>query len=449
MPEQRAERIGWWSLRVRITSATTAIVLVVLAAGAVGLVGLLRSSVVRAEATTAEQQAAQIAAETQAVGRLPPFEADEVIIQLQREGRVVAVADDDFAGTPALPVHHDSRIAELQGRRWAVASSPVQLEPGVTGHVVVGRSLKGAGEATRSASWLLGLAVPAVSLFVAALTWTVVGRSLRPVEQIRSDVENIGNDGAGRIIAPRGQDEVARLAVTMNRMLERLEKSRRAQQRFVSDASHELRSPVAAIRQHAQVALLHPETVTLPGLAEVVDAEAARLEELVSGLLLLARVDERSSGALQEIDLDDLVLAEGKRLRALGTKVDLTRVGPARVLADPALMSRAVRNAAENARRHARSAVAFELTDHGTTAVLRVDDDGPGVPEEDRERVFHRFERRDDARDRDSGGAGLGLAIIAEAARQAGGSARLETARLGGARLEMRLPSAADQTGPT
>ncbi|GAB3271327.1 sensor histidine kinase [Kineosporia babensis] len=436
-----SERAGWWSLRVRITSATTAIVLVVLACGAVGLVWLLRSNMVESEATTAGQQAAQIASEAETLGSLPPFEADEVIIQQQRNGRVVAVADDDFVGVPPLPVSDELQIVEVLDQEWAVRSSPVMLQPGVRQHVVVGRSLYGAHEATESATILLSGAVPAVSLFVAVMTWTVVGRSLRPVEQIRSVVENIGNDVTGRISEPRGKDEVARLAVTMNRMLERLEKSRRAQQRFVSDASHELRSPVAAIRQHAQVALLHPEAVTLPGLAEVVDAEAARLEELVSGLLLLARIDERSASVQQEIDLDDLLLAEGKRLRALGVRVDLTKVGPARVVADTALMTRAVRNASENARRHARSLVAFELTDNGTTAVLRVDDDGPGVPEEDRERMFHRFERRDDARDRDSGGAGLGLAIIAEAARQAGGTALLDTSALGGARLEMRLPS--------
>ncbi|MBT0771432.1 HAMP domain-containing histidine kinase [Kineosporia sp. J2-2] len=434
---------GRWSLRVRITSATTAIVLLVLGCGAVGFVFMLQRMVVMAQATTAKQQADQIAGETQQDGALPPFEADEVIIQLQRRGTVVAVADDDFIDTPALPVSKDPRIVRVLGERWVVRSRRIVLHEGGVEHVVVGRSLEGADDATRSAALLFGAGVPLISLFVAALTWTAVARSLRPVERIRSDVEKIGDETSWRVDAPPGRDEVARLAATMNVMLERLEKTRRAQQRFVSDASHELRSPVAAIRQHAQVAVLHPEATTLPALAEVVDAEAARLEELVSGLLLLARVDERRAANLQELDLDDLVLAEGKRLRALGVHVDATGVGPARVLADVALMTRAVRNAADNARRHARGTVAFELTDDGTTAVLRVDDDGPGVPAEDRERVFHRFERRDDARDRDSGGAGLGLAIIAEAARQTGGSARLDTSPLGGARLEMRLPSGA------
>ncbi|GLY28773.1 HAMP domain-containing sensor histidine kinase [Kineosporia sp. NBRC 101731] len=439
MRERR--RYASTSLRVRITTATTIIVLLVLALGATGFVLLLRSQVSRAQSTTARQQAVQLARETEAGGVLPPFEADEVIIQLQRGGHVVAVADDDFAEVPPLPVSGRPRVVRLMGERWTVRSSRVRLQDGVVQYIVVARSLEGADDATRSASWLLGAGVPAVSLFVAALTWTVVGRSLRPVEQIRSDVEKIGDDPSGRIVAPPGRDEVARMAETMNHMLARLETARHVQQRFVSDASHELRSPVAAIRQHAQVALLHPDATTLTGLAEVVDTEAARLEELVSDLLLLARVDERRSVNRQEIDLDDLVLAEGARLRALGVRVDATGVGPARVVADIALMTRAVRNAAENARRHARTTVALGLHDDGGHAVLRVDDDGPGVPVEDRERVFRRFERRDDSRDRDRGGAGLGLAIIAEAARDAGGSARLDTSTLGGARLEMHLPT--------
>jgi len=116
-------------------------------------------------------------------------------------------------------------------------------------------------------------------------------------------------------------------------------------------------------------------------------------------------------------------------------------VGPAQVHGAEPLLRSAVRNAAENARRHAASVVAFTVRQEAGTAVVLVDDDGPGVPEEDRERVFHRFERRDDARARDTGGSGLGLAIVAEAARAGGGSARLIESPLGGARLEIRLPA--------
>ncbi|MBM9467805.1 sensor histidine kinase [Nakamurella leprariae] len=433
-----------WSLRVRITGVATAVVLVVLVVGALAFLAVLQSMSVAAQATTAAQQATQIAADTRATGRLPPFEADEVVIQLQRDGQVVAVADDDFAGIAPLPVAAEAATVRVAGQRYVVRSSEIALPSAGVEHVVVARSLEGVDDATRAAAVLLAVAVPAAGVFVAALTWIVVGRSLRPVERIRADVERIGDDPSRRVDAPPGRDEVAGLAVTMNRMLGRLDQARSVQRQFVSDASHELRSPVAAIRQHAQVALLHPGATSLSGLAEVVDAEAARLEDLVSDLLLLARLDERGTLNQQEVDLDDLLLAEGARLRSLGVQVDASGVGPARVLADPALTARAVRNAVENARRHARSAVALTVRDDGATALVWIDDDGPGVPVEDRERVFRRFERRDDARDRDRGGTGLGLAIVAESARVAGGTARLGVSQLGGARLELRLPSVHD-----
>lgn len=135
------------------------------------------------------------------------------------------------------------------------------------------------------------------------------------------------------------------------------------------------------------------------------------------------------------------MLAEAARLRALGVDVRTEDVGPAQVHGHEPLLHSAVRNAAENARRHAAGVVAFTVREEDGTAVLRVDDDGPGVPAEDRERVFLRFERRDDARARDTGGSGLGLAIVAEAARAGGGTARLLDSPLGGARLEIRLPA--------
>jgi signal transduction histidine kinase len=357
---------------------------------------------------------------------------------------VVAVAGDDAdRGDAPLPLSDDEAVVRVDGERHVVRSAEVDADDGPEEHVVVARSLESADEATGAAALLLAPAVPAAALLVAAVTWVVVGRSLRPVERIRADVEQIGaGDPARRVDVPAGRDEVARLAETMNRMLDRLAQARAAQQRFVSDASHELRSPVAAIRQHAQVAQLHPGSTSLAALADVVEAEGSRLDDLVRDLLLLARVDEHGPGVRTEVDLDDVLLAEGARLRTLGVTVDATGVGPARVLADPALTARAVRNVVENARRHARSTVALGLHDDGATATLRVDDDGPGIPPEDRERVLRRFERREDARDRDSGGTGLGLAIVAEAARAGGGTVRIGEAPLGGARVEIRLPSA-------
>lgn len=436
-----AERSRRWSIRLRLTALVSAALLAVLVVGALGFVGLLQQSLVDAEAYTADQQSRQIATDTQNAGRLPPFNADEVVIQLQRDGSVIAVADDDFVYTVPLPVSDRPEITSINGSRFVVGSESLQLGADRDETVVVARTLAGADDAVASASGLLAAAVPAVTAVVAALVWFAVGRSLGPVERIRSDVEAIeAGDLARRVEEPAGRDEIARLARTMNGMLERLDRSRQAQRRFVSNASHELRSPLAAIRQHAQVAARYPEAVPPADLARVVDDEAERMQSLVAGLLLLARVDERDAGSAEDVDLDDLVLAEAGRLRALGATVTTEGVGPAQVRGDEALLRSAVRNAGDNARRHAAGVIAFAVREEAGCAVVHVDDDGPGVPEEDRARVFLRFERRDDARARDTGGSGLGLAIVAEAARAGGGAARLLDSPLGGARLEIRLP---------
>lgn len=439
------------SLRVRITAATTAVVMVVLSVGAVAFIALLRHTLVEIQAQAAKAQAVQIAENARGlvtgslagIELLPPFDGDEVVIQLQEHGRVIATADTDFVGLGPLPLSDSPQIADVVGNRYVVESSRIEAA-GADKSVVVGRSLESEDDATEFVALLFTVAVPAVSLFVAGLTWIVVGRSLRPVEQIRLDVESIGEDLSRRVDPPAGRDEVARLASTMNRMLDRLESGQRNQQRLVSNASHELRSPVAAIRQHAQVALHHPEATDMHSLAAVVDIEAARLDDLVNDLLLLARLDEGLIRNRSEVDLDDIVLAEASRLRRLGVTVDTSGVGPARVLADEALLSRAVRNAADNARRHTRTRLDFTLETHRGRVLLAVDDDGEGVPEDDRIRLFNRFERRDDDRSRQHGGAGLGLAIIAEAARDSGGSARLASSPHGGARLEIQLPEHTD-----
>jgi len=437
-----AERRAAWSIRVRLTVIVSAAILVVLVAGAVAFTALLERSLVDAEAFTAGQQARQIAGDTENAGRLPAFTADEVVIQLQRQGAVVAVADPESVSPVPLPVREEPTVVTITGTRFVVASADLQLGGDPRETVVVARTLAGAEDAVDSAAGLLAVAVPAVTLVVGAAVRFVVGRSLRPVERIRSDVEAIeAADLERRVQEPRGRDEIARLAHTMNGLLARLERSQAAQRAFVSNASHELRSPVAAIRQHAQVALRHPESMRLAELARVVDDEAERMQSLVSGLLLLARIDERAPRTLDDVDLDDVVLLEAQRLRALGTTVGSAGIGPAQVRGDEILLRSAVRNAADNARRHARSVVVFSVLHEGDEAVVLVDDDGPGVPEADRERVFRRFERRDDARARDTGGSGLGLAIIAEAARVSGGTARLLESPQGGARLEIRIPA--------
>jgi signal transduction histidine kinase len=317
--------------------------------------------------------------------------------------------------------------------------------------VVAARSLDEAQAASSASLLTLGVAVPVALLVLGVTTWFVVGRALRPVESMRREVAEVtAANLSHRLADPGGGDEVSRLAATLNGMLDRLDASATAQRRFVGDASHELKTPLATIRQHAEVALLHPESIDGRALAGTVLGEEARLTALVQGLLVLARADEGAlSVARRPVDLDDLVLTEAARLRAdagaasgAAVSVDATAVGPARVRGDEGLLGQVVRNLVANASRHARSTVAVGLLETAEgRAVLTVDDDGSGVAEADRERVFERFVRLDEARDRDAGGSGLGLAIVAEIVRVHGGSVRVGTAPLGGARFVVDLPA--------
>ncbi|WP_236713562.1 sensor histidine kinase [Rathayibacter tanaceti] len=246
-----------------------------------------------------------------------------------------------------------------------------------------------------------------------------------------------------RIEAPGSGDEIDRLAQTLNRMLDRLQSGQERQRRFVSDASHELRSPVAALRQTAEVALAHPDRLDSVRLATTVAQESVRLGGLIEGLLLLARADEaRLVVTAAPVDLDDLALLEVRRLRDSGVLVDASGVSPVQVVADEALLSRALRNLVDNAVRHRVSRLALTCRSDGAEAVLAVDDDGPGIPDAERERVLERFVRLDEGRARDAGGSGLGLAIVAGIAAAHGGRVIVGGSALGGARVEVRVPLA-------
>jgi signal transduction histidine kinase len=284
--------------------------------------------------------------------------------------------------------------------------------------------------------------VPLLTLVVASVTWWMTGRALHPVDAMRAEVEAISAGALERRVPePATGDEVARLAATMNRMLARLQAAQARQRRFVSDAAHELRSPVAAIRQHSEVALAHPDATSAGALAEVVHRENLRVERLVDDLLLLARLDEAAPGVAVPLDLDDIALAEAARVRDTTSRtVDTSGVGPARVHGRADELTRAVRNLVDNAARHASSRLAISVCEYDGRAVLAVDDDGAGVAPDDRVRVFDRFVRLDDARARGHGGAGLGLAIVRAVAQAHGGDVTLDESPLGGARVELWLP---------
>jgi signal transduction histidine kinase len=287
--------------------------------------------------------------------------------------------------------------------------------------------------------------VPLMIALVALAAWYFTGRALKPVEAIRVEAESItGTTMHRRVPEPDTDDEVGRLARTMNAMLDRLENSAQKQRQFVSDASHELRSPLASIRTNLEVALHNPERVDWPEVAQRALAEDVRMEDTVSELLDLARLDEAEGPAaldtLPEVDLDELVLDDTVAQRRV--PVDTSRVSAGRVHGRREQLQRVVRNLVDNAARHADSTVAVGLVTDDDIVELTVDDDGPGIPPEDRRRVFERFTRLDDGRARDAGGLGLGLAMVKAITEHHGGTVVIEDAPIGGARLRVRLPAA-------
>jgi len=312
--------------------------------------------------------------------------------------------------------------------------------------IVVGRSTEQTDRAGTIAGALLAIAVPVVVALIAFIVWLSIGRALRPVESMRREADAITSSHLGsRLAVPPGDDEIPRLAETLNEMLDRIDESHHLQRQFVSNASHELRSPLSAIRQSAEIARAYPERVSMSTLAGDVLVESSRLEGLVNALLLLARLDDVAPERHTDpVDLDDLVILEVERLKSTrrGLPVDISRVSSGQVLGDTLLLAQVVRNLIENASRHAVSRVCITLQEAGGKVVLLVDDDGVGVPPADRTRIFERFVRLDEARARDDGGAGLGLAIVSKIVERAHGVVEVSSSPLGGARFSVVLPAA-------
>lgn len=292
----------------------------------------------------------------------------------------------------------------------------------------------------RTGALVLG---PALVVLVGLLTWMLSGRALRPVEAIRNQVEAISaSDLHRRVPEPGGRDEVARLASTMNSMLDRLEASTGRQRRFVADASHELRSPLAAMQARLDVEMRHPDP-DWPTVAESLQQDARRLQRLVDDLLLLARADDDQIRTRQElVDLDDVVFSAIESLVTGDIAVDTSVVSAGLIVGDPDQLQRLVINLVENAVRHAASTVRIELVEQAGKVMMFVDDDGPGIAPEERESVFARFVRLDDARARPTGGSGLGLAICREIVDAHDGRILVGEAPIGGARLGVELPGA-------
>ncbi|MBV9950464.1 MAG: HAMP domain-containing histidine kinase, partial [Acidimicrobiia bacterium] len=430
----------------------TVVVGLALIVGAFGVLAGLRQKLTDDVETTARLRAEDVVALLQsgtAPERLAIDDEEDSAIQVLDGQRRTIGGSTNVVHRPAMadvPAGGATTVDDLimsSGAYRVVAVDAPRGKDRFT--VLAAESLEPVDEGSEVVIHAFAIGVPLLMLLVAGITWIVTGRALRPVEAIREEVGAISDedDLGRRVPEPSSGDEVARLAHTMNEMLARLETARARQQRFVSDASHELRSPLATIRHELELLMTDLDRSEHVPMAEGLMAECLRMQSLVDDLLLLARSDEGSPARRRAVDLDDLVLAEAARLRSRAlVQVDTAQVSAGQVTGDAGQLTRMVRNLADNAERHARGLVGFDLRGHDGVVVLAVRDDGPGVASADRERVFERFTRLDAARARGTGGSGLGLAIVAQVAAAHDGSVAVDDAPGGGARFTVTLPSA-------
>ncbi|MFB6705808.1 ATP-binding protein [Streptomyces sp. NPDC056333] len=327
---------------------------------------------------------------------------------------------------------------------YRFASVSATTGAGVTLTVHAGAPLATEQKAVGSVRGAMLIGLPVMLLIVAAVTWLVTRRALRPVEGIRAEMAAItaSEDLSRRVPEPGSRDEIARLARTTNETLTALEASVDRQRRFVADASHELRSPIASLRTQLEVGAAHPELLDVRGAV----ADTVRLQALAADLLLLARLDAGERPGSSRLDMGALVHEEVSQRTGdrIPVTVSVLPSEPLEVTGSRSQLARIIGNLLDNAERHAASSVAVSVCTERGSVVVAVGDDGPGVPEPERERIFERFVRLDDARSRDEGGAGLGLAIARDVARRHRGTLTVTRSPEGGARFELRLPARPD-----
>jgi signal transduction histidine kinase len=438
------------TLRARVTAAAALAVLAVLTAASVGLVLAHRAALVETLDDQLDRQADAVESQlsTGRPIRNEDLPSEDVFVEvLAADGALLAASDGLDERLPG-----DENSDELATVELADGEAARLLVKDVEGGtVVVAGSLDDVGESTAALAGPLLVAVPLTSVVLAGVVWLAVGRALRPVEDIRARVDSISASRLDRRVPePEAPREIARLARTMNAMLGRLQESSERQRRFVADASHELRSPLARMRAELEVDAAHPDSADSAATAESVLAETIGVQRLVEDLLLLARGDAGAAAVerREPVDLDDVVESVAGGLRRAGERrIDTRGVHPAQVPADRGQLERLVGNLLDNAVRHARERVVVTLAPLPAGLELRVADDGPGIPADERERVFERFTRLDDARTAGSGGAGLGLAIARDIAERHGGTLRLDLDGSTGACFVLTLPVARQGDG--
>ncbi len=448
------------SIRARLTLFFVASIAVVLTFTGVALVSLVHrtlehnagSQVVSAMAQTE----AQLATQHLGGGVVSlPMHGDVVVQVTNPKGTRVWAASSAIIDAPVLARATPS-IAASTGYDVVLARDSharavlAQLSQGLAQSLVTSHGpglifgyVYGASISHSVGVLLASVAVsfPLLLLLSGGLIWLGIGLALAPVESIRRRVDAIAaRDLSERVPLTGGDDEIARLARTVNEMLDRLEVSSTFQQEFVSNASHELRSPLTTLLATAQRAADDPARADWPTAAEVILREGRRLDGLIDNLFWLARHDERRLEVRHvDVDLDDILFEEATRIRTIyELEVDTSEVRPTRVVGDPDLFKRMIRNVVDNAARYAHHELRLASLYDGESAVVRVADDGDGVDVATSARFFERFVRADPARTRQSGGTGLGLSIVTDIVRRYGGSAHFVEVP-SGSMVEMRV----------
>ncbi|MFZ3559879.1 sensor histidine kinase [Streptomyces sp. BH055] len=465
------------SVRARAALAATLVVAVALVAAGATVLLSLRGNLTDRAGADADATARRVATSL-ATGTAPDaldLDDEDPVQVVDDDGRVLATSEDleKISGTGVSGVKpvaarpdddgdddggddskrngsvsndtdHTDGSATIDGDSADYRFAAVEVEDTAYGDLTVyaGGSLEAEQSAVGTALTSMLIGFPVLLVIVGGVTYLVTRRALRPVEGIRAEMAAItaSQDLGRRVPEPDTHDEVARLAGTTNETLAALESSVERQRRFVADASHELRSPIASLRTQLEVGAAHPELLDVDGAVE----DTVRLQELAADLLLLARLDagEKPGGA--GVDLAALVREELSQRTGdrVPVAVDVTAVP--QVSGSRGQLARVLGNLVDNAQRHARAGVRVAVRAEDGRVVLRVRDDGQGVPEDERERIFERFVRLDDARTRDGGGAGLGLAIARDVAERHGGSLTVRSAPEGGALFELELPAVDD-----
>jgi signal transduction histidine kinase len=446
------------SVRARSAVVAVLVVALALAGGAVLLYYVLQRSLVSSLDLAATVRMQAVLAQITADG-LTGLDAElKATVQQGQVVQVVGPADALVASSESRPDQGIyTGLRPRPGQVLREAAGPLKIIDGyrsflaqASGVRVDGRDYTvlvisftdGQRESVATVAKLLLIGFPGLLLLVGVAIWFLIGRTLDPVERIRQRVARIGATRLDeRVPVPPTRDEIARLAITMNRMLDRLQAAQQAQRQFVADASHELRSPLATLSAALEVSDADVSGQAWRDLRSVMGAETTRMSTLVENLLLLARADDQGLQIIAvDVDLDDLLEQEARRLRMASDLRVSTAIEPVRVQGDLLKLSQMLRNLVDNASRHARTSVQLSLVGAGSNAVLTVDDDGPGIPPAERRRVFERFVRLDESRDRASGGAGLGLPIVREVIFSHHGAVAVGDSPDGGCRVIVQLP---------